>query len=200
MEYKKKPRRIVIVAFVILLTVTVFPLIASAASEGDVAAAANRGVTINGKTYHAPSKYVKMLMGYLASNDLTPAQCDKAIAAINGALNSWAQDQAAADAKAAADQAAKGKASSKVKQEIIDDVVEVAEELGAKTGFDGNSVMIVDPAGKTYTLDMSGSPVKNTGMGGGVADVAVVVACILMIGLAVSFAAARKMRLLSRAR
>jgi hypothetical protein len=133
---------IAIIALIILMGASAVSVYG--ATEEDVLANINAGVTINGEHRNIASFYIRMAEKYLANNKLTSAQLDKINDAINSCRASWEASGTTTYLEM----------SEADKKKLIDAAREAAKSSNMKLVIDGNKVQTVDPAGRTYTVNI----------------------------------------------
>jgi hypothetical protein len=173
----------IILGLTLLLSLAT-PLVAAAASESDIIKNIKQGVTVNGQHKDISASYIKMVQDYLANNELTNAQIKSVIAALEDARSTWV---------------ATGKLNfndmTKEEQEaLIGKAIAAAKAIGAKLTYNGKTVKVVDPEGGTYTTNLAGDAIKQTG-----SDYTpfVIIALALLVVFGTAFAVARRKRLFS---
>ncbi|MDR1028194.1 MAG: hypothetical protein LBL63_02110 [Clostridiales Family XIII bacterium] len=179
-----KKRFVLVLVAVVMVFTLAMPIVASAASESDIIAAINQGVTVNGQTKAIPAKYVNAVQKYLDANDLTAAQADTLIAAINDARSTWV----------ATGELNFASMTDAQKQSLQDKAVAAASAIGAKLTIDGDVIKVVDPNGKVFSIDVASGDIKQTGYS---SALPIAVASGLVVLLVAAFALTGKKRLLS---
>jgi hypothetical protein len=158
------------------------PIVAVAASESDIIANIKQGVTVNGQHKDIPASYIKMVQDYLANNELSDAQIESVIAAIEDARRTWE---------------ATGKLNfadmTKAQQDtLVSKAIAAVGAIGSKLTYDGKKVKAVDTGGREYTVSLSDNAIKQTG-----SDYTpfVIVALAFLVVFGTAFAVARRKRL-----
>lgn len=119
------------------------PMTVSAATKDDIINEMFTSFEVGGRTRQVPSRYVTLVVRYLDNNNLSSAQLDEALAAGREAKEIWI----------ATGQPTFEKLSTDVKMQLAGKAASMMKKLGATVSFSGKTMTIVDPNGKSYSVN-----------------------------------------------
>ena len=119
------------------------PMTVSAATKDDIINEMYTSFEIGGITRRIPSRYVTLVVRYLDNNNLSSAQLDDALAAWREAKEIWI----------ATGEPVFEDLSSDVQMQLAGKAANMLKKLGATVSFSGTTATIVDPNGKSYSVN-----------------------------------------------
>lgn len=119
------------------------PMTVSAATKDDIINEMYSSFEIGGRTRRIPSRYVTLVVRYLDNNNLSSAQLDEALAAWSEAKEIWI----------ATGEPVFEELPSDVKMQLAGKAANMLKKLGATVSFSGTTATIVDPNGKSYSVN-----------------------------------------------
>lgn len=130
------------VCAVALMASLAAPMQVAAATKDDIVNEMWAGFDVGDTHVNIPSKYVTLVVRYLAANNVTEKQMDKALAAARDIKAIWS----ASGIEYFRD------LPQGTKVEFMGKAASLANELGATLTISGDTISIVDPNGKTYSV------------------------------------------------
>lgn len=131
------------VCAVALMASLAAPMQVAAATKDDIINEMFTSFEVGGIKRQIPSRYVTLVVRYLDNNNLSSAQLDEALAAGREAKEIWI----------ATGQPTFEKLSSDIKMQLAGKAASMMKKLGATVSFSGTTLTVVDPNGKSYSVN-----------------------------------------------
>ena len=131
------------VCAVALMASLAAPMQVAAATKADILNEMFTSFEVGGIKRQIPSRYVTLVVRYLDNNNLSSAQLDEALAAGREAKEIWI----------ATGQPTFEKLSSDIKMQLAGKAASMMKKLGATVSFSGTTLTVVDPNGKSYSVN-----------------------------------------------
>lgn len=139
----KKMKKIVsAICAMALMASLAAPMQAAAATKDDIINEMWAGFDVGDTHVNIPSKYVTLVVRYLSNNNLSESQLDRALEEAREVKSIWAETGEVRFIDLPQD----------VKVQLFGKAASFANELGATLTISGDTISVVDPNGKTYTV------------------------------------------------